>query len=335
MRVAVVGGTGNISTGVVKALLQFGHEVTVFSRGLRPSWLPAGLRYLTGDRKDRAAFEAAMQAEHFDSAIDMICYNAEDAESDVRAFRGVKHFIQTSTAATIGPPYAEMPFDESTPLQPAGDYGRNKAAADSVFLEAHRRGDLPVTIFKPSFIWSLVWPIARHLGFDKRWISRLQRGLPLLIADSGNAVISHCYADEAGVAYGAALGRTRCIGQVYVLASPHLITWRDMHEQMADALGSRSPLVSAPADFLIKVWPENTRILDIAHRWNHILRVDKLLRDIPEFQATKPISYQLQERIEWGLKNGLLEDALDDTEDRIIAAIDRLWTDPTIQPKPA
>jgi uncharacterized protein YbjT (DUF2867 family) len=57
MRVVVVGGTGNISSGVVKALLQFGHEVTVFSRGRRPSRLPPGVRYLRGDRTDRAAFE--------------------------------------------------------------------------------------------------------------------------------------------------------------------------------------------------------------------------------------------------------------------------------------
>ncbi len=335
MRVVVVGGTGNISTGVVKSLLKFGHDVAVFSRGERPSRLPAGVRYLTGDRKVRAAFEATMQAENFEAAIDMICYNAEDAESDVRAFRGVKHFIQTSTAATIGPPYATMPYDENTPLQPAGDYGRNKAAADSIFMEAHRRGELPTTIFKPSFIWSMVWPIARHLGFDKHWISRLRRGLPLLIADSGNAIISHCHADEAGVAYGAALGRTRCIGQTYILASPHLMTWREMHEQMADALGSRSPLVSAPADFLIKVWPENTRILASSHGWNHVHLINKLMRDVPEFKATKPIGYQWEERIEWSLKNGRLEDGIDETEDRIIAAIDRLWTDPTIQPKPA
>ncbi len=35
MRVIVVGGTGNISTGIVKALLRFGHSVTVFNRGRR------------------------------------------------------------------------------------------------------------------------------------------------------------------------------------------------------------------------------------------------------------------------------------------------------------
>src|SRR2546427_1500040 len=81
MRVVVVGGTENIGTGVVKALLQFGHDVTVFSRGQRPTLVPRGVRYLTGDRQDRAAFEGLMQAERFDAAIDMICFNSADADS--------------------------------------------------------------------------------------------------------------------------------------------------------------------------------------------------------------------------------------------------------------
>ena len=106
MRVVVVGGTGNISTGVVKALLRFGHEVTVFNRGKHRNLLPDGVRYMVGDRKDRPAFEAAMRDAHFDVAIDMICYNAEDAESTVRAFQSVKQLIYTSTVSTFGGPPA-------------------------------------------------------------------------------------------------------------------------------------------------------------------------------------------------------------------------------------
>src|SRR5437867_1650688 len=137
MRVVVVGGTGNISTGVVKALLQFGHEVTVFNRGLRPGRLPDGVRHIRGDRADRAAFEATMRAERFDAAVDMLCYTAEDAESDRRAFRGVRHLIHTSTVCTFGGPLADLPAYEDTPQRPITAYGRNKQAADDVLLAAH------------------------------------------------------------------------------------------------------------------------------------------------------------------------------------------------------
>jgi len=34
MKVIVLGGTGNISTSIVRLLLEQGHEVSVFNRGL-------------------------------------------------------------------------------------------------------------------------------------------------------------------------------------------------------------------------------------------------------------------------------------------------------------
>ena len=61
MRVCVVGGTGNISTSIVRLLVEVGHEVTIFNRGQTPG-APKGVKAITGDRKDRSSFEAAMQA---------------------------------------------------------------------------------------------------------------------------------------------------------------------------------------------------------------------------------------------------------------------------------
>jgi nucleoside-diphosphate-sugar epimerase len=325
MRVVVVGGTGNISTGVVKALLQAGHEVTVFNRGLRPSRLPDGVRSLRGDRKDRAAFEATMQAERFDAAIDMICYTAEDAESDVRAFRGVQHFIQTSTVCTLGGPLPNVPADESTPLRPITDYGRNKVAADAVFMEAHARGELPATVFKPAHTWGPGMIVIRQLGFDRRWLDRVRRGKPVLITGDGENLWSLCHSDDAGVAYAAAVGRTRCLGQTYILTGTRYLTWRAYHESVAAALGHGITLVEAPADLLLKVWPEGTGLLASQARWNQCYRVDKVQRDIPEFAPRITLEERGAESVAWMEEQGLLEDAAsDDTEDRIIAAIDRL-----------
>jgi uncharacterized protein YbjT (DUF2867 family) len=51
MKVLVIGGTGLISTGIVKHLLARKAEVTVFNRGRR-SQPPAGVNVLQGDRGD-------------------------------------------------------------------------------------------------------------------------------------------------------------------------------------------------------------------------------------------------------------------------------------------
>ena len=268
-----------------------------------------------------------MQAERFDAAIDMLCFNAEDARSDLRAFRDVKHYIHTSTVATFGGELAELPTDETSPLRPITDYGRNKVAADEVFLRASQNGDFPLTIFKPYFIWNLGFFVRRQIAPDRRWIDRVRRGLPLLVTGDGELLMSHCHSDDAGVAYGAVVGRTQCIGETYILASPRHLTVAEYHDRLAEIIaGHPVPLVDAPADLLIKIWPENTQSLATETRWNYVLRVDKIRRDIPEFDPKVTLEDGIPACIAWMEEHGMIEDALsDDTEDRIVAAIDQLW----------
>ena len=77
MKVCVVGGTGNISTSIVKLLLNQKHEVICLNRGMSGS-VPEGARVIIGDRRDQNAFEKKIQNESFDVAIDMFCFNANN-----------------------------------------------------------------------------------------------------------------------------------------------------------------------------------------------------------------------------------------------------------------
>ena len=326
MRVVVVGGTGNISVAVVRSLLDFGHEVTVYNRGQTDRPVPSGVRVIQGDRSDRAAFEATMQAERFDVAIDMICYTADDAASDVQAFRGAQQLIHTSTMAVFGGPLLEKPITEASPRNPVIPYGHNKVAADAVLMEAHVRGELPVTILMPAQTWGYQPVLLRQLDRDTRWLDRIRRGKPILITHDGELIWPNCHSDDAGVAYAAAVGRTRCIGQSYILNGTRLTTWRDYHEQVAEALGSKITLVDAPADLLIKAWPENTRLLASESRWNRVYSLEKIQRDIPEFQPAIRMIDRVPELARRLDERGLIEDSRsDETEDRIVANIDRLW----------
>jgi nucleoside-diphosphate-sugar epimerase len=104
MRVLIIGGTGLISTGIVKHLAaREGIEIAMFNRGQRENTLAADVRHMAGDRNDFVAFENTFGREIFDVIIDMICFTPEQADSDVRAFAGrCGHFIFCSTVCTYG-----------------------------------------------------------------------------------------------------------------------------------------------------------------------------------------------------------------------------------------
>ena len=107
MKVLVIGGTGNISRGIVAALQHRNYEVVLFNRGQHRDPPPSDVRIIHGDRQQRGDFEAKVGAEEWDAVIDMISFNADDAASALRACQGrVGHFVHCSTVMTYGPPFS-------------------------------------------------------------------------------------------------------------------------------------------------------------------------------------------------------------------------------------
>ena len=87
MRILIIGGTGIISTGITRLLIERGDDFVIYNRGMRPSLVEGNYTTITGNRKKFADFENQFRdAGNFDCVIDMVCYLPEEAESAVRAF---------------------------------------------------------------------------------------------------------------------------------------------------------------------------------------------------------------------------------------------------------
>ena len=56
MKVLVIGGTGNISRGIVAELQSRNHEVVLFNRGQHRDPPPPDVRVIHGDRQHREDF---------------------------------------------------------------------------------------------------------------------------------------------------------------------------------------------------------------------------------------------------------------------------------------
>lgn len=320
MRICVVGGTGNISTSFVTLLLEKGHEVTCFNRG-QSGPVPSGVRVIVGDRGDRAVFEQKMQAERFDAAIDMICFNQEDAESSVRAFRGIGHFVQCSTVCTYGIQYDWLPATEDHPLRPISSYGSNKVAADHVFLEAFYREEFPVTIIKPSTTYGPKMGVLRQIGRDFSWIDRIRKGKPILVCGDGKALHQFLHVDDAALCFANVPGKAHMIGQTYNMVRRGFTTWEEHHRTAMSVLGREVELVGVPLADLIAVNVPGVAICQDIFAHNVIYSADKLFRDVPEFQPRVSLEQGMAGVIATLDREGKIPDSETvEWEDRIIAA---------------
>ena len=299
MKICVVGGSGNISSSIVNLLLKQKHEVVCFNRGIRNT-LPSGVRLIKGDRSDTKNFEKTIQLENFDFAIDMICFNAYQAKSSIKAFRNVKHFIMCSSVATYGNQYNSLPTNEDHPIRPYDDYGHNKAEADVICMEEYEKNGFPVTIVKPAAVYGPKFGLFRQVGpsSDISWVDRIRKGKPLIVCDDGNAKHQFIHADDAALAFVGILGKKHCIGQNYIMAPEGCITWNEYHRTAMKVIGREVELVGVPLSNLeiLKI-PSFDLCRNIFSRHSYY-SCKKLMHDVPEFQPKISLESGMQQVID-------------------------------------
>lgn len=320
MKIAILGGTGNISSSIVPLLLAAGHDVTCINRG--QSGPPAdGARVLKLDRTDRANFERQVQREHFDAAIDMICFSKDDAASTLRAFAGVQHLVHCSTVCTYGLHYDWLPVTEDHPLRPVSDYGRHKAEADAYYLEAYYRDGFPVTIIKPSTTYGPKMGLLRQVAWEFSWIDRVRKGKPILVCGDGLAIHQFLHVDDAALGFAGVLGKSHCFGQVYNLVNNGFICWADYHRLAMKVLGREVELVGIPLHDLLALQAPSSDICRDIFAYNVYYSGAKIMRDVPKFRPVVSLEMGMRQVIEVMDREGRVPDS--DTvqwEDQIIAA---------------
>jgi nucleoside-diphosphate-sugar epimerase len=291
MRVLIIGGTGLISTGIVKHLHARGvSDVAMLNRGQRENTLQSTVKHISGDRNDFAAFEkhfAGAGAEKYDVVIDMICFTPEQAESDVRAFGGrCGQFIFCSTVCTYGgkiPPHVLV--DETFPQEPVSDYGRNKVACEQTFLRAHESGKFKTTIVRPSCTYGPGGRLIDNLEYDPPTWDRVERGLPVLCSGDGLGLWVATHRDDVGKLFAYAAGNPKTYGQAYNATRDEQFTWRDFYREAAAAVGKSANVLFMSADWIIAHDPKRFALLREITRYHGAYSSEKAKRDVPEFRC--------------------------------------------------
>ena len=287
MRVLIIGGTGLISTGIVKHLADRGADVSMFNRGKRENTLPKNIRQIQGDRNQFETFERQFKDERFDAVLDMICFNSEQADSAVRAFGGhCEHFIFCSTVCTYGIKSPEtVLIDETFPQEPVGGYGKGKVACEQIFRRAHESKRFHATIIRPSCTYGPGNSLIDQLEFNPVSWDRIERGLPVLCAGDGLGLWQATHRNDVGKLFAYAVMNPKTYGQDYNATRDEIFTWRDYYRQTAAALNKNAQLIFMPAAWIIKQDPKRFGFLSEISQFHGAYTSAKAKRDVPEFRC--------------------------------------------------
>ncbi len=260
MHILIIGGTGLISTGITRLLLERGDKVTLYNRGQHEATI-SGTRQIVGDRKDYTTFEAQMaEAGTFDAVIDMVAFIPAEVESAIRAFKGrTMQYVFCSTVDVYTKPATRYPVTENTERKPRTSfpYALHKAQCEFILEAAHARGDFAVTIIRPAWTYGEGGAILHPLGWNSYFLDRLRKGKPLIVPGDGTSFWVACHRDDVAQAFVGALGNAKAFGKSYHATGEEWLTWDAYHHIVAEVLGAPTPtLVHIPTDLLDKVAPK-------------------------------------------------------------------------------
>jgi nucleoside-diphosphate-sugar epimerase len=316
MKTLIMGGTGIISTATARALIERGDQVTLYNRGRTAPQIPGEYAVITGDRYDRAAFEARMaEAGPFDCVIDMIGYDPEDVHSLVRAFRGrCEQVIFCSTVDVYTKPAKRYPVVEGVERKPspAFPYAYKKAICESLLEEAHARGDFAVTLIRPAHTYDDSRTPLPLIGSGPHFLKRIRQGKPIIVLGDGTSFWCSAHRDDVGATFAVAAGKQETYGKAYHVAAEETLTWEQHYETVADVMGA-PPInfVHIPTDLLGRMASKAAEWSVVNFHYNNIFDNCAAKADL-DYRYTISWAEGVRRMVAWHDERGAIDGSPDD-----------------------
>lgn len=247
MKALLIGGTGTISAAIVRRLAADPNwEVWLLNRGNRTNAVPDNVRQITADIQNEADAAEKLGGFRFDAVCEFIAYRLEDVERDYRLFRGrTKQYIFTSSASAYHKPAPGYLVNEGTALaNPYWQYARDKIACEEFLMRKYRENGFPVTIVRPSHTYDeRRIPTGLH-GKNGSWqvLRRMMDGKPVIVHGDGESLWALTFNSDFAVGYTGLMGDPRAIGEAFQITGDETLTWNQIYETIADALGAQPRL---------------------------------------------------------------------------------------------
>ena len=329
-----IGGTGTISTAIVEELSKKDEwEVWLLNRGNRAAEVPANVHQILCDISDEKDAAKKLSGMQFDVVSEFIGFTPEQVERDYRLFKGkTKQYIFISSASAYNKPAASYVITEGTTLSnPHWEYSRNKIACEEFLFKKYREENFPVTIVRPSHTYDKRnVPLGVHgkKGFYQV-IKRMKEGKPVIIQGDGTSLWHLTFNKDFATGFIGLMMNRHAIGEAFQITGDEVLSWNQIYQTIADALGVKLKAYHVASDYLSAVGDKYGFDFEGSLTGDKSVSVvfnnSKLKRLVPQMQTTVPFNQGVRIALDYVLSHP--ECQVEDQEfdawcDRVIAALE-------------
>lgn len=301
-KILIIGGTGTISSPITEMLAEQNYDVTVLNRGKNNAGLPENVKTLQGDITETEKIQELFKDAAYDSVINFIVWNEQDAKNNVTIFRGkTKQFIYISTVCVLNHEYTCLIDEETEKGNSYSDYGAAKSAAEDVFLQAEKDDNFPITIVRPTQTYSN-HRIPLSVKGKGCWsvVSRMLRNKEVIIHGDGQSVWASTHASDFAKGFFPIVSNEQTLGETYQVMNPESHTWDMVYQTLAKLLnvdyrpvyiGTDLLKASKTYDFMGSIQGDK--------RWSNIFSIEKLKEINPDFTCDVDLEEGLHRYIDY------------------------------------
>ncbi len=326
-----IGGTGTISMAITRAVAKDPEwELFLINRGSRSDEVPDNVNIINADMEDADAVEELLDGMRFDCVCDFIGFTPDQVERDYRLFRGrCSQYMYISSASAYNKPCRNHIITEGTALaNPFWEYSRNKIYCESFLMDKYEKEGFPVTIIRPSHTYDeRSIPLGVH-GKCGSWqvIKRMLSGKPVIVQGDGTSLWTMTFNEDFAKGFTGLMGNPHAIGESFQITSDETLTWNQIYEAIADALGVAFIPYYVSSEFLASVSDYDYYGSLLGDKANSVIFDNtKIKQAVPGFKCTVRFDQGVRRAIDYCLSHPecqIADPEFDEFCDRVIDALE-------------
>ena len=260
MRVLLLGGTGTLSSAVLKRALENGWNISVFNRGNNNKNIPSDVEIIKGDFKQIANCDKFRNAT-YDVVIDFLSRIPEDIDRSYPIFKNIcKQYIFISSACVYRRAPSDFPIKETSPMPNSNwNYNVQKYECEKKLGSLSTDATSYYTIVRPYITYDdnrIPLGIAPAYKYHKTIIERIRSGKPMFVWDNGEAVSTITYTDDFARGLVGLFMNDKAKNQAFHIVSDYQYTGKQILLELYSALGKTPNIISVSSDKFCKLMPK-------------------------------------------------------------------------------
>ena len=262
MKVLLLGGTGTLSSDVLKYSIQHKYSTAILNRGRNNTHIDKDVRIYIADLKFPETINAILGEETFDVIVDFYSRTKEDILKlfSVLSKRCVQYIFISSACVYCRNNNSLQALSENCDKpNKLWNYNVYKYEAERQLIKMSKQYDCYYTIVRPYITYNkerIPWGIAPAYRFHRTIIERIKSGKPMFVWNGGTNYCTLTYSEDFAKALVGLFLNPKAMNEDFHITSDYCYQWKDVLFTIYKELKITPNIVDLPTSLIIKYLPE-------------------------------------------------------------------------------